>query len=69
MVAVAKSALGAMPCPFCGGTDLHLETDSHPSTVQVMCDNPECEASGPNVAYTDEDAVALWNRRPAVTGA
>lgn len=53
-----------LPCPFCGSTILHIESDSHQgSTFQVLCDNPECEAEGPNVGLTKEDAVALWNKR------
>jgi Lar family restriction alleviation protein len=50
-------------CPFCGGADLHVEGDSEPTaTVQVLCDNPDCEAEGPH-GDTPEDAVGKWNER------
>jgi len=53
------------PCPFCSGRDLHIETDSaQGATFQVMCDNPKCEASGPNSAASADDALLLWNERP-----
>lgn len=62
---VPKTSIALAPCPFCSGVDLHIETDSHPgSTFQVMCDNPHCEAEGPNTAKTADDAANLWNRRP-----
>ncbi len=51
------------PCPFCGGSELHIETDSEQtSTVQVECDTIGCEASGPHGKDADE-AVVLWNKR------
>lgn len=63
---VLESGIELRPCPFCGSTDLHIETDSEPrSTVNVLCDNPDCEAEGPNQAFTADDAVIAWNRRIA----
>lgn len=50
-------------CPFCGSAELHIEGDSEPdTTVQVMCDNPECEAEGPH-GHSAIDAVQKWNAR------
>ncbi|MER8560166.1 Lar family restriction alleviation protein [Mesorhizobium sp. M0578] len=50
-------------CPFCGSIDLHVEGDSAPgTTVQVMCDNPECEAEGPQ-GENAADAIRKWNAR------
>jgi Lar family restriction alleviation protein len=52
------------PCPFCKSLDLHIETDSHEgSSFQVICDNPDCEAEGPNGATSAEEAVSRWNSR------
>lgn len=60
---VIESDIELKPCPFCGGSELHIETDSEPtSTVQVECDTPGCEASGPHGKDADE-AARLWNRR------
>ncbi|WP_081871109.1 Lar family restriction alleviation protein [Nitratireductor basaltis] len=64
MVSRTLPADGAKPCPFCGGADLHVETDSEAdSTFQVVCDNDQCEAEGPNGARHPAEAVALWNQR------
>lgn len=61
---VAETKIALAPCPFCDGVDLHIETDSHPGcTFQVMCDNPACEAEGPNTAKTADDAARAWNKR------
>lgn len=60
---VADVQIKLSPCPFCGGLDLHVETDSEPSSFQVYCDNPGCEAEGPH-GSTEESAAAAWNRRP-----
>jgi Lar family restriction alleviation protein len=64
---VLQSDIELKPCPFCGRTDLHIETDSEPtSTVNVFCDNPDCEASGPNSATTADEAAQKWNGRVCV---
>lgn len=61
---VLESKIELKPCPFCGGTDLHIETDSEPrSTANVFCDNPKCEAAGPNQSFTADDAARAWNNR------
>lgn len=56
-----------LPCPFCGGKELHIESDSAPGTTfQVICDNSDCEAGGPNTALTINQAVESWNSRAAI---
>lgn len=67
MVAVVvDSSLEIERCPFCGSDDLHIETDTEPgSSYQVMCDNPDCEAIGPNGGQSADDAVRRWNQRTA----
>lgn len=64
MVTIVVTQKGPLkPCPFCGGTDLHVETDSSPDcTLQVICDNLECEAQGPNV-LGQENCEKAWNDR------
>jgi len=65
---VLQSDIELKPCPFCGGADLHIETDSEPkSSVNVFCDNPACEAAGPNQAFTAEHAALAWNNRAMVS--
>lgn len=62
---IAQTEIELKPCPFCAGLDLHIETDSEPGcTYQVLCDNPDCEAEGPNIAKTADEAAIAWNRRP-----
>ena len=60
---VTQEAIGALPCPFCGGTDLHIEGDANEGLWGVECDNPDCGASGPRGFETPRAAVAAWNRR------
>lgn len=61
---VVEASIEPDECPFCGGRDLHIETDNEPgSSFQVVCDNPECEAEGPNGSTSADEAVSRWNRR------
>jgi len=67
-----------LPCPFCGGTDLSIETNSvQPDDFHdawVNCG--ECNADGrhamtlegwlPSKAEAKEEAVVAWNRRAAL---
>lgn len=63
-----RPAIGALPCPFCGSTDIHnwASTDhagtGNPPSWSVMCFGCECE--GP---HETEEAVAItrWNDRRA----
>ena len=53
---------GAKACPHCAGTDLRM-SEGRPGKVSaywVRCNS--CAAEGP-VALSQDDALALWNRR------
>lgn len=64
MAAEAFRAVGALPCPFCGGTDLAVEHDAvDVETWDVQCRNDDCGCSGPSGLPTEADAIAAWNRR------
>lgn len=69
MTAIPQAAAGACGCPFCGSSDLLLESDSSGLTTwRVMCQNDACEADGPH-ALTAEGAVEAWNTRaPGIPG-
>ena len=62
MNAITKPALGAAPCPFCGGRGLHVEGDAPEGLWGVECDNDACAASGPRGFDSPEAAVTAWNR-------
>jgi hypothetical protein len=68
MSAITDDARGALPCPFCGLTDLHVEGDSSEGFWGVECDNENCEASGPRGFESPEAAVAGWNKRASSMG-
>jgi len=54
-----------LPCPFCGGIDLHIEGERGVDGCWgVICDNDNCEAWGPCGQETPEIAIARWNSRP-----
>lgn len=54
------------PCPFCGGTDIEVESSDYGGPY-VFCN--DCGALGPPTRWTDETADdhararALWNTR------
>ena len=51
-----------LPCPFCGGSDVHLRRHSPAHMSWVSC--RDCGLEAPSeTGTTDEDAVAYWNRR------
>lgn len=56
------------PCPFCGGDDIitsdNVEVWGQESD-QVYARCNKCGANGPS-AYTDPNAIAKWNTRPAL---
>lgn len=61
---VVTSPIRLHSCPFCGSQNLHIETDSHEgSSYQVYCDNPQCEAEGPNGGKSALEAAEKWNKR------
>lgn len=61
MVAIVKeSSVPLLPCPFCGGTDLHIEGDNASDVWGVECNG--CDASGPRVAPSPDAAAEAWNR-------
>ena len=50
------------PCPFCGGTDLHLEYFSGWRTDVIVCS--DCIATFFQQEITcEEDLIKAWNRR------
>ena len=55
----------ALPCPFCGasGDDINLDYNSDISQFWIHC--WKCHADGPIANYNANDALALWNPRPA----
>lgn len=55
------------PCPFCGGTALHKETQGWHG---IGCQTDKCPAYLHALMFrTAEEAIATWNRRPCVPGA
>ena len=56
-----KSAL-LKPCPFCGGTDLHLESFSGWGADAIVC--YDCLATFSQQEITcEDDLIEAWNRR------
>lgn len=50
------------PCPFCGGTDLHLESFSGWGNDVIVC--YECLATfSQQEIICEEDLIEAWNRR------
>ena len=50
------------PCPFCGGTDLHLESFSGWGADVIIC--YDCLATFSQQEITcEEDLIEAWNRR------
>ena len=50
------------PCPFCGGTDLHLEFFSGCEADAIVC--YDCLATFSQQEITcEEDLIKAWNRR------
>ena len=50
------------PCPFCGSTAKMERTPINPY-YYVICTNLECDATVGRFQPTEEEAVAVWNRR------
>lgn len=50
-----------LPCPFCGGTDIRVQTFSL-GTPRVVCQNFMCQATLPG-SHSEDEAVRWWNRR------
>ena len=55
------------PCPFCGGTDLHIAGASREFKMgQVYCER--CDSYGPSRLFSAAGAVqAAWNKRAGET--
>ena len=55
-----------LPCPWCGGTDIHpLIVFGTEHVMAMLCGGPSgCGAHGPRVwgGGTREQAVELWNK-------
>lgn len=52
------------PCPFCGGSDIHLRHHQANQMSWVSCVGCGFEAPS-ETGVTDDDAVNYWNRRDA----
>ena len=50
------------PCPFCGGTKLHVESFYMSNKKYVECENNDCECAGP-VDLGESGAIEKWNAR------
>lgn len=50
------------PCPFCGSKAKMERTPINPY-YYVICTNLECDATVGRFQPTEEEAVAVWNRR------
>lgn len=50
------------PCPFCGGTDIHI-VENGPDGFSITC--KDCNAWVDNIFedMTEEQAIELWNKR------
>lgn len=60
----------ALPCPFCGNSELALEEggvdyhdDDHNESWIVLC---KCGVKSPHKFYSQEQAIAFWNKRAPV---
>ena len=53
------------PCPFCGGTNVHVDMDYRVGIPVWVVDCNGCATSGPvvNEAEGEAAAVEAWNRR------
>lgn len=57
------------PCPFCGGTEIHIGPMDPPSAWEyweVGCNNDDCPLDADSVKVelgTPEKAAAAWNTR------
>lgn len=61
---LGKTSVPLLPCPCCGGTDLHIEGDNVVPSWNVMCDTYGCEVDGPGMKCATTDAAAhAWNSR------
>jgi len=58
--AILFSGLRLRPCPFCGASDLYVNSDIEPKFV--ACN--KCTAFGPTGA-TESQATERWNKRVA----
>lgn len=61
--ALPEQALKA--CPFCGG-DAEMSGADGSRSWWADCLNERCLAEGPG-CFTEAEAIAAWNRRPAVS--
>lgn len=50
------------PCPFCG-SKAKMERTPINLYYYVICTNLECDATVGRFQPTEEEAVAVWNRR------
>lgn len=56
------STEGLKPCPICGGP-AHAQQEDHPETWWIGCETNGCVATDTHIQQ--DDAIAVWNRRPA----
>lgn len=62
-----KEGLKIVNCPFCANSWGSPRPEQHTNGGRwsVSCMNPQCGASS-GFADTEEEAIALWNKRPSV---
>ena len=51
------------PCPFCGSKAEIICFNSEYDTVTIGCTNEECDITMGKGFFSDEEAIAHWNRR------
>ena len=69
-------SMNALPCPFCGGTNIGLQTGSRPYAIVVYC--ADCGAGGPErfnwavevIPFLEivRSALKAWNTRDVAPG-
>lgn len=56
-----------LPCPFCGGTNLHIRAPFEDDAETMVVDCDDCNATGPYYGGSDStqhhEAMTLWNAR------
>jgi len=59
---VTNNVPGCLPCPFCGGTEIHIQIFSEGVDHAIACSACFMGRSSGNF-YSDAEAVVAWNTR------
>lgn len=54
-----------MPCPFCGGEKLSIQSD-HFGATWISCDSCNARGPAPGRGERDVEVIALWNKRQSL---